>query len=128
MLISGIVVDETAPVITTAAVSNTTATGDRTLTALANITDNISINNTTGSKPRIYYKKSTQPNDSASWKFTEAISNTGADFDFTILRSSFDTLFVGETIQYFVIAQDNGLIANIAAPANVNFASAPTSL
>jgi len=85
-----------------------------TLSAFATVTDQISgVNTTSGTRPRIYYKLSTNANafvgnTSANngWKWVEA-SNSSSPFDFTIDHS---LLFGGTpatgTINYFVVAQD----------------------
>ena len=87
----------------------------RVLTSWATITDPSGVNTTPGTRPRIYYKKSTNANAFNSntnvtdgWKYVEA-SNAASPFSFTI---DYSLLFGGagvangDIIQYFVIAQD----------------------
>ncbi len=85
---------------------------NRVLTNFATITDNTGVSGT--SKPRIYYKKSTDAdafvgNTSASngWKFVVA-SNSTSPYSFTIDYSIINggSVADGNTIQYFVVAQD----------------------
>lgn len=111
-------VDLSGPQIAYTAISNTSLITNRVLTGFATITD-VSGVNTTTFKPRIYYRKSadanafgTYPGDNSSafngWKYAEA-SNTTSPFNFTI---DYSILFggapmsVGDTVLYFVVAQD----------------------
>lgn len=77
------------------------------------ITDVSGVNTTSGTKPRVYYKKSTDANAYAGnnstdngWKWVEA-SNTSSPFsftvDYTLLQAS---VAITDTIQYFFTAQD----------------------
>ena len=70
-----------------------------------------------GTRPRVYYKKSSDANNTfndntsgtAGWKFAEANGST-SPFDFTIdysLLFGGGGVMTGDTIQYFVVAQDN---------------------
>lgn len=95
------------------AVSGTASTANRTLTGLATIND-ISGVDTTNHKPRIYYKKSTDNNtytgntsSDNGWKWTEA-TNTVNPFDFVIDYSILNggSISGGDTLQYFIVAQD----------------------
>lgn len=110
----------------------------------ANITDFSGVNTTAGTKPRLYFKKLTDANalvgnTSADngWKFVEA-SNAASPFNFQIDVSLLQSApSIGETIQYFIIAQDNFATPNVGAsvvglancPASVNLtaASFPTT-
>ncbi len=79
------------------------------------ITDPSGINTTLGTKPRCYYKRSIDGNvinDNTSgtdgWKWVEA-NGTTSPFDFTInyaLLNGGTGVVGGQTVQYFVIAQD----------------------
>ena len=71
----------------------------------ANIVDASNSVDTTNNKPRLYYKKSTAPNDSAHWQYTEA-SGKAPDFTFVFDYSKIGGVVIGDIIQYFVIAQD----------------------
>jgi hypothetical protein len=94
------------------------------------ITDALSnINFTAGTKPRLYYKKSTTANDISGWQYVEA---TGAisPFGFNIDLTTLGSLSAGENIQYFVVAQDEGPIVytpNVAINSGA-FAVSPTSV
>ncbi|MFN4121879.1 MAG: beta strand repeat-containing protein [Flavobacteriales bacterium] len=101
----------------------------------ATITDNIAVETTPGLAPRIYYKRSTDANtfvDNTSatngWKFIESSSST-SPFDFSI---NYTLLFGGgvsggETIQYFVVAQDVAATPNFAVNA-ATFNTTPNSV
>ncbi|MBL7771576.1 MAG: T9SS type A sorting domain-containing protein [Chitinophagaceae bacterium] len=86
-----------------------------------NITDVSGVNNTAGTKPRLYYKKTTDNdayagNTSADngWKYVEA-SNSSSPFSFTFDGSILQTpAVVNDVLQYFVVAQDNATIPNLA--------------
>jgi hypothetical protein len=111
-------VDLTGPSITYTALPNTSSFTNRVLTGFAAITD-VSNVNTTTFKPRIYYKKSTDantfgtyPGDNNSsfngWKYAAA-SNAASPFNFTIdysLLYGGASVVIGDTIVYFVVAQD----------------------
>ncbi|MDP3928003.1 MAG: right-handed parallel beta-helix repeat-containing protein, partial [Bacteroidota bacterium] len=67
-----------------------------------------------GSRPRIYFKKRSEANSFGAntnfvsgWKWVEA-NNTSSPFAFSIDYSLlFTALSVGDTIQYFIVAQDS---------------------
>ena len=95
------------------------------------------VNGAPGTRPRLYYKKSTNAvtlaatNTSASdgWKFVEA-NGSSSPFDFTIdysLLFSTGTVVAGETIQYFVVAQDLAGTPNVAINSG-SFAVIPASV
>lgn len=109
---NGIPLDLVAPVITYTALGNTSCISSDTLTAA--ITDGVGVNTTTGTKPRIWYKKTTNLNTlpgtntstTDGWKYTEAINNT-SPFSLVIDYSLvFGGVASGDSIQYFVVAQD----------------------
>ncbi|MBK9335075.1 MAG: hypothetical protein IPM98_00245 [Lewinellaceae bacterium] len=91
------------------------------VTLSATVTDATGVNTAGGTKPRIWYKKSTEDNvlpasnTSASngWKYVEA-SNSSSPFtfspDYSLLTGA---VVAGDVIQYFVVAQD------IVVPPNV---------
>ncbi|QQS34721.1 MAG: T9SS type A sorting domain-containing protein [Ignavibacteriales bacterium] len=132
---NGIGSDITPPFISYTPLVHTTLLTNRVLTGVV-ITDGSGINTTSGTSPRIYYKRASDNNtvvDNTSstngWKYTQT-SGTSSPFDFTI---DYSLLFggtgvqSGDTIQYFVVAQD------LANPANVGisegtFAVTPTSV
>jgi hypothetical protein len=78
------------------------------------ITDDPSeVNTTSGTAPRVYFKKSTDANDLTGWKWVEG---TGAGpFSFTIDYSLLNdgSVSTGDIIQYFVVAQDLYIPPNV---------------
>ncbi|MGB4937274.1 MAG: T9SS type A sorting domain-containing protein [Ferruginibacter sp.] len=104
--------DLTGPTITYTLLGNTSCLTDRTFTAT--ITDASSVNTTAGTKPRLYYKRSTEGNAFGAntsafsgWKYVEA-TNASSPFSFT---TDYSILFgapvaVGDIFQYFVVAAD----------------------
>jgi len=104
----------------------------------ANLND-VVINNATGlntlpgTKPRCYYKKTTDANDATGWKYVEATGNA-SPFSFALDYSKLNDGLVtfGDSIQYFVVAQDNASTPNVAiangtatgTPISVNLATA----
>ncbi|HMU10229.1 MAG TPA: BNR-repeat neuraminidase N-terminal domain-containing protein [Ferruginibacter sp.] len=130
----GVPLDLFAPGITYVALTNTTCTANRPFTASAS--DNSGINVTVGTRPRIYYKRSTDGNvwnDNTSgtdgWKYAEA-SNAVSPFTFTIdysLLNGGTGVTVGNNVQYFVVAQDLAATPNVAINSGT-FAAAPASV
>lgn len=102
----------------------------------AAITDNDGVNTAAGTRPRIYYKRSSDPNlwnnnTSAThgWKYVEA-TNTSSPFNFNIdysLLHGGGGVSAGNTIQYFVVAQDLAATPNIAIK-NGSFATSPSTV
>ena len=113
------------PTITYSPLTNTASLSNRVLTNFATITDISGVNTTPGTRPRIYYKKSTDPNTFAGWKFTEA-TNASSPFSFTIDYSLIGGVAVGDVIQYFVVAQD--LAFPTVGIQSGTFASTPSSV
>lgn len=111
---AGIPLDLAPPVISFPSIGNGVVAPSRMLINWATITDASGIDTLLGSRPRIYYKKSTHANafvDNTSstngWKYSEAINNT-SPFSFQI---DYTRLFGGNVtnankIEYFVVAQD----------------------
>lgn len=137
---TGTMNDIASPNIQYTLLTNDGATTTRTLTNFAAITDPSGINNTVGTRPRLYYKKSTQANtynDNTSatdgWKYVEA-SNTSSPFSFTMNYTQLfsGSVVAGDIIQYFVTAQDLNATPRIGLnagayttqPASVNLAAA----
>lgn len=124
--------DLSPPTITYTSLINTTSTANRNLSAT--ITDATGVNTTAGTKPRIYYKKSTEANaivgnTSADngWKFTEA-TNASSPFSFVIDYSLLTSpAATNDTIQYFVVAQDTAATPNVGINSGT-FAAAPVSV
>jgi hypothetical protein len=132
---NGIIMDLTPPSIVYTALTGTTSTSNRTLTNVV-ITDIISgINTTPGTKPRLYFKKSTDNNayvgnTSADngWKWVEATGNS-SPFSFVIDYSKLNGGLVAanDVIQYFVIAQDLATTPNVGINTG-SFAAKPASV
>ncbi len=91
----------------------------------AHITAAGGLNTTTGTAPRLYYKKASETNafgnypaqNNASfdgWKYVEAIG-TAPNFIFNIDYNRLHSpIAAGDSITYFVIAQDNASTPNVA--------------
>jgi hypothetical protein len=116
---TGIFADIIPPSISYSPLAGTLCVASRQLSAT--ITDLGGINVAAGTKPRIWFKKSTNANvlpatntnTTDGWKYTEA-SNAISPFDFTIDYSLiFGGVAAGENIQYFVIAQDLATTPNV---------------
>jgi hypothetical protein len=131
--------DTTPPAISYTMLANSSLTTTRDLNNVT-ITDLTGVNTTAGTKPRLYYKRSTDANtfnDNTSatdgWKFVEA-SNSTSPFNFTIDYTKLNGGSVSPvtTIQYFVVAQDTAVPPNVGIntgtfatpPASVNLAAA----
>ena len=122
------------PVISYTAFTNTTTNSNRNVTGIT-ITDASGINNSAGTRPRIYYKRFSDGNvwlDNSSntngWKYTEA-TNTTSPYTFTI---DYTLLYQGAgytagVIQYFIVAQDLATVANLAINSGT-FNTAPSSV
>lgn len=121
------------PAISYTALTNTTSTANRSLTGVT-ITDGSGVNTTAGTKPRIYYKRSTDANTfvdntagTNGWKFTEA-TNSSSPFSFTINYSLlYGSNSTAGVIQYFIVAQDVSTPANVAINSGA-FAVDPASV
>lgn len=120
--------DLTAPSISYTSISNVCNT-ETSVSLTATITDNSGVNVTPGTKPRLYFKKSTDANTLAGWQYVEA-SNAASPFNFSFNFSALGGLTAGETVQYFVVAQDEGplvITPNVAINSGV-FAAIPGSV
>ncbi|MBL7703074.1 MAG: hypothetical protein JNM14_12550 [Ferruginibacter sp.] len=129
-------VDLAAPAISYTNLTNTTSTANRTTSSFATITDLSGVNVTAGTAPRIYYKRTSDVNNTfndntsatVGWKYAE--STTGSSpFDFTIDYSLLNgaPVAVGDVIQYFVVAQDLAATPNVGINSG-NFAATPASV
>jgi hypothetical protein len=131
-----VAIDIIAPDISFVSITNTTSTSNRTLTDFAIITDGASGVNTTTNKPRLYFRRKTDAdtyNDNTSgtdgWKYVEA-SDVTSPFDFTLdysLLNGGTGVAVGDSIRYFVVAQDNNSTPNVGI-FNGGFSNWPTSV
>lgn len=127
--------DFVGPQISYTPLSNTYSTSNRTFSDVT-ITDPSGVNNSSGTKPRVYYKRGTDANEWNSnsnttdgWKYAEANGST-SPFDFTI---DYSLLYGGtgvssnDVVQYFVVAQD--LYSTVRVSINSgSFASIPSSV
>ncbi len=133
---NGIAVDLAPPVISYTLLGNDVVAASRSL-ANVTVTDATGVNIAPGTRPRVYYKKTTDANTfndntsaTAGWKFAEANGGGGSPFTFTI---DYSLLFggggvsVGDTIQYFVVAQDTAATPNVGINSGT-FAATPTSV
>ena len=135
--------DLTGPNISYGLIPAGVVAANRTLTGFATITDNSGVNVTPGTRPRVYYKKSTDANAFAGntsgdngWKWVEA-SNASSPFNFTIDYTIINggSISVADVIQYFVVAQDLAPAATVSSNPNLGFtgtsvaaiSSAPTT-
>jgi len=96
------------------------------------------INTTPGTAPRVYYKKATETNQFGSypadntsayngWKYVEA-TGTAPNFNFNIDYTKLNTpIAAGDSIIYFVVAQDNAATPNVGVYA-ASLASCPVSV
>ena len=90
---------------------------------------------TAGTKPRIYFKKSTNANTlpgtntntTDGWKYTEA-TNASSPFSLTLdLSLIFGGVAFGDNVQYFVVAQDLAPVPNVAINSGT-FSATPASV
>ncbi len=126
--------DISGPAITYNLINNTGCLTAPTLSAT--ITDASDVNVTAGTKPRLYFKRNTDnnawvdnTNTSNGWKYVEA-SNATSPFTFTV---NYSLLFggtgvaAGQTMEYFVVAQDLASPVNVAINSGV-FNATPASV
>ena len=119
------VLDVTGPVISYAGLSQSSCVTTRSFTAT--ITDIDGVNTTLGTRPRVYYQRVGDPLTIAGWKYVEG-TNVGSTFTFVIDYSLLPGGVVpGNTIQYFVVAQDLNGTPNVSVNSG-SFASPPSSV
>ena len=136
-------IDASAPVININPKENVVCLGSPQILT-ATITDLSGVNNSPGTKPRMYYRKTTDPTSfvaannstAAGWKWVEA-SNSSSPYNFTLDFTKFAVApAFGDTITYFVAAQDlssppnvtDGVATNIPAtvcPSSIDIGSTP---
>jgi trimeric autotransporter adhesin len=85
---------------------HTSSTGNRIITAT--ITDNNALQNTPPNDPRLYYKKGVN----GTYVYKNKTSQTGNDFTFTMDMVSIGGLVMGDTLFYYIAAQDLGTPPN----------------
>lgn len=129
--------DLNGPAITYTNLTNTSSTANRTLINVA-VTDPSNVNTTTGTKPRMYFRKSplSTPNNTyndntsatAGWKFVEA-NGAASPFDFTVDYALLPggNVAANDTVQYFVLAQDLATTPNVTVK-TATLAVNPTSV
>lgn len=126
--------DLVGPVVSYTLLGQSGCTTIRTFTAT--ITDVDGVNTTPGTRPRVYYQRVGDGNvllgntsATLGWKYTESTGNVGSTFTFNIDYSLLNGGVVsGQTIQYFVIAQDLAATPNIGVGSATTFNTAPTSV
>lgn len=120
--------DAIPPSISYTLLGNTNSLGNRSFTSVT-ITDVSGINVTAGTKPRCYYKKSTDNNAYSGntffdngWKWVES-NGTTSPFDFTLDMSIINggSVSTGDIVQYFVIAQDLAATPNVTINSGTPF-------
>ena len=111
-------IDIAPPVIEFTAVKNASLAASRQFSA--HISDVLSGVDTLNYRPRLYYKKASQANNSDSWQYSVA-SGPAPDFNFTFDYSKIGGVKLGDVIQYFVIAQDLAPKANIGFNSGYSF-------
>ena len=126
----GIPLDLSPPTIAYTTLGNGAASTTRILGNVA-VTDPSGVNTTAGTRPRVYYKKSTDTNDLAAtgWKYVEATGGGGSPFSFTIDYTLLNagSVSIGDVIQYFVVAQDSATTPNVGINSGA-FAATPASV
>lgn len=124
-VLTGIPTDTTPPTITYTVLSNTTSTTNRTLTAT--ISDNVAVASG-GVLPRIYFRKNAGSYFSTQCALTSGNPQSGT-YDCTIDNSLMGGVAAGDSVGYFVIAQDTaGNVASSPAGSvatNVNTVTTP---
>ncbi len=118
-----------APVISAPVASNTSSTGDRILSI--NISDATGIPNTLGNEPKVYFKKSfIGTYNSASAARISGNAQNG-QWNFTIAASTMGGLSIGDSVYFYLVAQDSSFGNNLSSlPAgaigsNVNSITTP---
>jgi trimeric autotransporter adhesin len=106
--------DLTPPTITYSLLGPTCSTGDRVFSGIT-IQDASGVPTTGALVPRIYYKKSTGSTWYSKPGTLTAGTGISGTWSFTITAADMGTLAVGETIQYYVIAQDVMATPNISS-------------
>jgi len=98
-------------------------------TFTATIVDATGVATTAGVRPRVYFKKSTDAHDATGWKYVEATGSGDSPFNFTIDYTMLNggSVSIGDTIQYFVVAQDTRPTPNVGIFQGA-FAAGPTSV
>ncbi|MBX9886313.1 MAG: hypothetical protein K2Y30_00075 [Flavobacteriaceae bacterium] len=130
-----VAIDASPPSITYTALADNSCLSNKTISVI--ISDATGVNVTTGTRPRIYFKKAignsnvlpaTNTSSTDGWKYIETTS-TSSPFDFSI---NYSLLFGGATtndvIQYFITAQDIVTPSPYVGINTGTYAAAPTSV
>ena len=125
--------DLVGPVVTYTLLGQSSCVTTRTFTAT--ITDIDGVNTTPGTRPRVYYQRVGDGNvllgntsATLGWKYAEG-TNIGSTFTFVIDYSLLSGgVTSGQTIQYFVVAQDLAATPNVGVGSATTFNTAPTSV
>jgi hypothetical protein len=114
----GVYLDGAAPIITYTNLPNTTSTANRTLSV--NITDGTGVAGG-GNSPRVYFKKTTDAVYASSACSLASGTPQNGSYNCVIDNSLVGggTVATGDTIQYFVVAQDT--VGNLAASPSLGF-------
>lgn len=126
--------DIVPPAIAFTPLTNGTVASTRTVPNIVIIDGASGVNTTSGTRPRLYFKKSTEANQYVGntntdngWKWVEA-TNTSSPFTFVINYSLLTSaLSVGDVIQYFFVAQDLAATPNVAVGGAI-LSTQPTSV
>lgn len=130
LVAGGRAIDVLTPSIKYTRLQHTSSNANRTLTNFAAIEDEKGVDVATGTAPRIYFRKTSEANaftgnssGNNGWKYVEA-GNTTSPFsfvlDYSLLTSPVNQ---GDTIVYFVTAQDLNIPANTGATPFAGFAA-----
>lgn len=105
--------DVFAPTISTPITLNTSSTADRIFNI--NISDVTGVPTTSGNEPRVYFKKSF----AGTFSFTSAVRTAGnaqnGQWQFTISESAMGGLTLGDSVYYYIVAQDSSLSTNLSS-------------
>jgi hypothetical protein len=128
-------VDLSPPSISFAPIANDTITPVRSLTSYFTIADASGVKLTGANAPRFYFKKKTDNdmfggNTSADngWKYV-SIANLSSPYSFNIDYSIINggSVSIGDTIQYFIVAQDSAVSPNVGAIPSTGFVASSVS-
>lgn len=130
----GVPGDDVPPSILYTLLTPINSTANRSLSPVT-ITDASGVNGTSGTSPRVYFKRSTDANtfnDNTSgtdgWKYTESTGSSPFSFtiDYSLLNGG-GGVIIGDVVQYFVVAQDLSSSVNVGINNGV-FAATPVSV
>lgn len=108
-----ITVDIFAPIIGSFVAGNTASTADRIISI--SISDSTGVPNTLGNEPKVYFKKSFAGTYSSSSAIRTSGTSKNGQWIFTISESAMGGLTVGDSVYFYIVAQDSSLNANLAS-------------